>query len=166
MSKTEENQKLAFASESQSNLKYRAFASKAKREGFPNIARLFRTSSVVERIHAQGNLNGLKSVGSTLENLKNTIAKEMNENRSMYPKMLEQAVTDNHKAKHRFEYIIKSKKAQAQLYFLALTALEDGKDLTETDLYFCPFCGNLLSIKPEKNCSVCNTPAEKFIKVD
>ncbi len=166
MSKTDENQKLAFASQSQANQKYRAFAVKARQEGFPNIARLFRTSSVVERIHAQGNLNALKGVGSTLENLKETIDKEANENKTMYPSMLEQAVSDHHKAKFRFENIIKSKKAHAQLYSSALSALEDGKDLTDGELYFCPFCGNILPEKPDKVCSVCSAPAEKFIKVD
>ncbi|MFZ0456653.1 MAG: rubrerythrin family protein [Ignavibacteriaceae bacterium] len=165
MTKTEENLKLAFANESQANLKYRAFANKAQQDGFPNIARLFRLSSRVERIHAQSKLNAINGIGSTLENIKSAIARETNEKRTMYPLMLQQAVSDNHKAKHRFKNDIKSKEAHAQLYFSALVALKDGKDLTDGDLYLCPFCGNILSDKPEKNCSICRAPAARFIRV-
>ncbi len=165
MSKTEENLKLAFASESQANQKYRAFAKRAKRDGFPNIARLFKLSSVVERIYAQSNLNELNGVGSTLENLKTTIASETNENKIMYPSMLKQAESDNHKSKYRFEYNIKSKEAHAKFYYSALVALEHGNDLTDNELYLCPFCGNILSKKPDSNCTICNAPVDKFIQV-
>jgi rubrerythrin len=165
MMKTEENLKLAFANESKANLEYRAFANKAKQDGFPNIARLFRLSSRVERIHAQSKLNVLNGIGSTLENIKSAFAREINENRTMYPSMLKQAVSDNHKAKHKFENDIKSKKAHAQLYFLAMVAIIDGKDLTDRELFLCPLCGNILSEMPEKNCSICRAPATKFIKV-
>ncbi len=165
MIKTEENLKLAFANESQANLKYRAFANKAMQEGFPNIARLFRLSSRVERIHAQSKLNALNGISSTLENIKSAIARETNESRRMYPLMLKQAVSDNHKAKHIIKNEIKSKEAHAQLYFLALVALENGKDLSDGELYLCPFCGNILSEKPEKNRLICRAPAARFIKV-
>ena len=56
MPTTLENMKEAFAGESQANQKYRAFAKKAEKEGFPNIARLFRTTAEAERIHAEGHL--------------------------------------------------------------------------------------------------------------
>ena len=165
MTKTEENLKLAIANESKANLEYRAFANKARQDGFPNIARLFNLSSRVKRIHAQNKLNALNEIGSTLENIKSAYAKETNENRSMYPSMLKQALSDNHKATYRFENDIKSKEAHAQLYFLALVSLKDGKDLIESELFLCPLCGNVLFVKPGKNCSICRAPAAKFIKV-
>lgn len=165
MSKTEENLKLAFASESQSIQKYRAFARKARRDGYPNIARVFKLSSEIERIRAQRNLYALEAVGSTLENLKTAIAKEINENKTMYPPMLEQAISDNHKAKHSFGYCIKSKEARARLYFSALVALEHGKDLIESGLYLCPVCGNILLEQTDDICKVCGTPSAKFVQV-
>ncbi|MGE5845596.1 MAG: ferritin family protein, partial [Ignavibacteria bacterium] len=55
MSKTDENLKKAFAIKSQTNQKNRVFAKKARMEGFPNIARLFKLTSEAERIHAEGN---------------------------------------------------------------------------------------------------------------
>jgi len=53
MASTDDNLKQAFAGESQANQKYRAFAKKAEQEGFPNVARLFRTTAEAERIHAE-----------------------------------------------------------------------------------------------------------------
>ena len=165
MTKTEENLKLAFASESQANQRYRAFARRAKKEGFPNIARLFKLSSAVESIQAQSDLKELKGVGSTLDNLKTVIAKEKNENKTMYPSMLKQAESDNHKSKYRLECSIKSREAHAQLYFTALVGLKNGNDLSNGELYFCPFCGNIVSEKPDKNCTICSGPAARFFKV-
>lgn len=76
MSKTEENLKQAFANESQANQRYRAFAKRARRDGYPNIARLFKLTSEVERIHAQSKLNAINEIGSTLENLNTAITRE------------------------------------------------------------------------------------------
>jgi len=54
MPSTTDNLKESFAGESQANQKYRAFAKRAEQDGFPNIARLFRTTAEAERIHAEG----------------------------------------------------------------------------------------------------------------
>ncbi len=54
MPTTIDNLKNAFAGESQANQKYRAFAKKAEQDGFPNVAKLFRTAAEAERIHAEG----------------------------------------------------------------------------------------------------------------
>jgi rubrerythrin len=74
MASTKENLKEAFAGESQANQKYQAFAKKAEREGFPNIAKLFFTTSEAEKIHAEGHLGALDGINSTIENLKTSIA--------------------------------------------------------------------------------------------
>ena len=93
MSKTEKNLKEAFAGESQAFQKYTAFAKKAEREGFINIARLFRTAAEAEKIHADGHLNSLDGVGSTVDNLKAAVAGETYEFTEMYPPMLEEAIS-------------------------------------------------------------------------
>lgn len=54
MNNTTNNLKEAFSGESQASQKYLAFAKKAEKEGFRNIATLFRTTAEAERIHAQG----------------------------------------------------------------------------------------------------------------
>jgi rubrerythrin len=165
MTKTEENLKIAFAKECQASQRYRAFSKRARKDGYPNIARLFKLASEVERIHAQNNLHALNMVGSTLENLNSVIARERNENRTMYPSILNQAISENHKAKLIIENNIKSKEAHSKLYFAALAALTEGKDLTNGEFYLCPFCGNILANKPDKNCTICSAPGERFITV-
>jgi len=56
MSKTQENLQEAFAGESQANRKYLAFAKQADREGYPQIAKLFRAAAEAETVHAHAHL--------------------------------------------------------------------------------------------------------------
>ena len=79
MPTTQENLKEAFAGESQANQKYRAFAKKAERDGFPNIAKLFKTAAEAERIHAEGHFSALDGIGTTVENIKEEIGGETHE---------------------------------------------------------------------------------------
>jgi rubrerythrin len=165
MSTTIENLKEAFAGESQANQKYRAFAKKAERDGFPNIAKLFNTAAEAERIHAEGYLSALDGIASTVENLKAAIAGETYEYTEMYPPMVDQAEKDNHKAKRMFKYAVGAEDVHAQLYKLALAAAEQGKDLEETEFYLCPVCGHIEFGKPKDNCPICGTLASKYVKV-
>lgn len=165
MPTTKENLKEAFAGESQANQKYRAFAKKAERDGFPNIAKLFNTAAEAERIHAEGHLGALEGIGTTIENLKAAIDGETYEYKEMYPPMLEQAEIENHKAKRMFKYAVDAEDVHAQLYKLALAAAEQGKDLEVTDFYLCPVCGHIEFGKPEENCPICGTLASKYVKV-
>ncbi len=165
MPSTKENLKEAFAGESQANQKYRAFAKKAERDGFPNIAKLFKTAAEAERIHAEGHLGALDGIGSTVENLKAAIDGETYEYTTMYPPMLKQAEVENHKAIRMFKYAIVAEDVHAQLYKLALAAAEQGKDLEETEFYLCPVCGHIEFGKPEASCPICGTLASKYVKL-
>lgn len=165
MATTKDNLKEAFAGESQANQKYRAFAKKAEKEGFPNIAKLFNTAAEAERIHAEGHLNSLEGIGSTVENLKGAIAGETYEFSEMYPPMYDQAVADDHKAKRMFKYALEAEKVHAELYARALEAAEQGKDLDVSDIYLCPVCGHIEFGEPKNNCPVCGAVASKYVKV-
>jgi rubrerythrin len=165
MPSTKENLKEAFAGESQANQKYRAFAKKAERDGFPNIAKLFKTAAEAERIHAEGHLGALDGIGTTVDNLKEAIGGETYEYTEMYPSMLDQAEKDAHKAKRMFKYAVDAEDVHAQLYKLALAAAEAGKDLEESEFYLCPVCGHIEFGKPEDNCPNCGTLASKYVKV-
>ncbi len=165
MASTPENLKEAFAGESQANQKYRAFAKKAEEEGFPNVARLFRTTAEAERIHAEAQLRALDGVGSTAENLQAAIDGETYEYTEMYPPMLQQAEADGHKAKRIFGYAVKAEEVHARLYKLALEAVQRGEDLTETEFYLCPVCGHIEFGSPPQSCPICGTPAAKFVQV-
>jgi rubrerythrin len=165
MPTTFENLKEAFAGESQANQKYRAFARKAEREGFPNVARLFRTAAEAERIHAEGHLAAMEAICSTAENLLAAFEGETYEYKNMYPPMVEQATADEHKAKRMFGYAVKAEETHARLYTMALEAVRQGKDLTEVEFYLCPVCGIIEIGKPTEACKVCGAKADKFVLV-
>lgn len=165
MASTKENLKEAFAGESQANQKYRAFAKKAAKEGFVNIAKLFNTAAEAERIHAEGHLGSLDGIGSTVENLKGAIAGETYEFTEMYPPMHDEAAKENHKAQRMFKYALDAEKVHAELYKLALEAAEQGKDLDVSEIYLCPICGHIEFGKPDQNCPICGTLASKYVVV-
>jgi rubrerythrin len=165
MPTTIEKLKVAFAGESQANQKYRAFAKKAERDGFSNVARLFRTAAEAERIHAEGHLSAMEKIGSTVENLQAAFDGETYEYKEMYPPMLKQAISDEHKAKRMFGYALDVEEVHAKLYALALEAVKQGKDLSEVDFYLCPVCGYIEIGKPTAACPICGTKADKFVQV-
>jgi rubrerythrin len=165
MTTTIDNLKDAFAGESQANQKYRAFAKKAEQDGFPNIARLFRTTAEAERIHAEGHLKAMEGVASTADNLQAAIDGETYEYKEMYPPMFEQAKADDHKARRMFGYALEAEAVHAKLYALALEAVQQGKDLDGVEFYLCPVCGYIEMGKPTDPCPVCGTKPEKFVLV-
>ena len=69
-SKTEANLMAAFAGESQARNKYTYFASKAKKEGYEQIAAIFEETAQNEKEHAKMWFKELGGIGSTAENLK------------------------------------------------------------------------------------------------
>jgi len=160
-----DNLKEAFAGESQANQKYRAFAKKAEQDGYPNLARLFRTTAEAERIHAEGHLKAMEQICSSIENLQAAIQGETYEYTKMYPPMVAQAEADGHKAKRMFGYATEVEEVHARLYKMALEAVQKGNDLTETEFYLCPVCGRIEFGKPTEACPTCGTKPDKFILV-
>ncbi len=165
MATTENNLKQAFAGESQASRKYSAFAKKAEQEGFSNVARLFRAASEAESVHALGHLAAMQGVGATLDNLRAAMAGETYEYTEMYPPMVEQATTDNPRVKRMFSYALKAEAVHAQLYQMALEALQQGNDLTDVDFYLCPVCGNIEIGKAPDACPICGAMGVRFIKM-
>ncbi len=165
MATTVDNLKTAFAGESQANRKYLAFARKAEQEGFGNVARLFRTAAEAETIHALGHWAALDGVGSTLDNARAALAGESYEYTEMYPPMLKQATAENHRAGRMFSYALKAEGVHAQLYQMAIEALEQGKDLTGVEFYLCPVCGNIEMGKAPDKCPICGAKGASFVKM-
>ena len=162
---TDKNLQDAFAGESQANRKYLAFARKAEQEGFTNVARLLRTTAEAETIHALAHLSALDGVKSTAENLKASVEGETYEFQEMYPPMLSQAQTENHRGKRMIGFAAKAEAVHANLYKMALEAVLQGKDLSETNFYLCPVCGHIEMGNPPASCPICGTKGEKFIQV-
>ncbi len=165
MPTTVENLKVAFAGESQANRKYLAFARQADKEGFPQIAKLFRAAADAETIHALAHFANMGGVGSTLENLRDAVAGETYEYTEMYPPMVEQARAEGHRARTMLGFAGSVEKIHAGLFGQALAALQSGADLSAMDVYLCPVCGDVEFGNPPEKCPVCGAPAAKFQKI-
>jgi len=164
MSKSEEYLKDAFAGESQANRKYLAFATAAEKEGYPQVARLFRAAAEAETVHAHNHLKVLKGIRSTKENLAEAIAGETHEFKSMYPEMIEAAQAEGNKdAERSFHFAIEVEKVHARLYQKLLDSLGTAK---ESYSYFvCPVCGYTAEGVPPDACPICGTRGKMFKEV-
>ncbi len=164
MTKSEEGLKAAFAGESQANRKYLAFAKQADRDGYPQVAKLFRAAAEAETVHAHSHLRTLGGIKSTAENLKEAIAGETYEFKEMYPEMISGAKSeDNKSALRSFNYANEVEKVHAALYHKALDNLDS---LEEVDYYVCSVCGYTCESKAPDTCPVCGAKAKVFFKVD
>ncbi len=165
MPTTTENLATAFAGESQANRKYLAFARQAEKEGFPQIAKLFRAAAEAETLHALAHLQNKGGVRSTLENLEEAVAGETYEFTQMYPPMVEQAKAERHKASTMLDFANRAERVHASLFQQALEALRSGADLSRMDVYLCPVCGDVEFGVPPEKCPICGAPASRFQKV-
>jgi rubrerythrin len=163
---TEKNLRDAFGGESQANRKYLAYAQRAEKDGFPQVARLFRAAAEAETVHAHAHLRALDGVKATAENLQAAIAGEEYEFTEMYPDFLSQAQQEGHK---RGEISIKNalavEKVHHSLYRQALQAVETGQDLPAAAIHVCGVCGHTVIGDAPDRCPVCNAPRERFSEV-
>ncbi|MGD9040060.1 MAG: rubrerythrin family protein [Desulfobacteraceae bacterium] len=154
----------AFAGESQANRKYLAFAKQADKEGYPQVAKLFRAAAEAETVHAHNHLRTLAGVKGTADNLKEAISGETHEFKEMYPEMIKHAQEEKLKAAElTFNFANEVEKVHAALYQHALDNLEN---LKEADYYVCSVCGYTCEDEAPDKCPVCNAKASAFFKVD
>ena len=164
MSKTRENLQEAFAGESQANRKYLAFAKQADKEGYAQIAKLFRAAAEAETVHAHAHLRAMGDVGTTQENLRAAVAGETHEFKNMYPDMIEAAKEEGETAAERtFVYANEVEKIHAELY---QNALDNMDSLEEADYYVCSVCGFTCEEEPPDRCPVCSSKAKAFFKTE
>ena len=163
--KTIANLQAAFAGESQANRKYLAFAQQADKEGFSQVAKLFRAAAEAETIHAHNHLRALKGIGSTRDNLLEAIAGETHEFKTMYPGMIADAKAERETiALRSFVYANAVEKVHAGLYEAALANLE--KEQVEVDYYICPVCGHTVAGSPPLSCEFCGVAGSDFFRVE
>ncbi len=164
MTRTEQNLLDAFAGESQANRKYLAYAKQADKEGYPQVAKLFRAAAEAETVHAHAHLRTLGKIKSTADNLKDAIAGETHEFKSMYPAMIAASREEGNKAAERsFSYANEVEEYHAGLYE---KALEKMAALEQVDYYVCSVCGYTCEKEPPGTCPVCGSNAKVFFKVD
>lgn len=162
--KSTQNLKEAFAGESQANRKYLAFAKQADKDGYPQVARLFRAAAEAETIHAHNHLRALGGIRGTRENLAEAIAGETHEFKNMYPQMIADAELEQAaEARRSFTFANAVEKVHATLYEKALEALEAKGE--EFDYYLCPVCGHTVEKEAPETCVVCGAKGSVFFKV-
>jgi rubrerythrin len=125
MSQTDENLKIAFADESQTNIEYLAYAHRAMDEGFIEIAQLFREAAGAEVVHALSHLQVMGVVKTTKENLKEAAEGESLEIISMYPKFIKEAEGEGRKeAAESFRMAFEREKHHRAMFQQALRQLK------------------------------------------
>ena len=167
-SKTEKNLMEAFAGESQARNKYTYYASKAKKEGYEQIADLFLETADNEKEHAKlwFKLLHENDVPSTIENLKDAASGENFEWTNMYERMAKEAKEEGfERIAFLFEAVAKIEKEHEARYLKLLENVENGLVFSKEGekIWKCRNCGHIVIGKsaPEV-CPVCAHPKAYF----
>ncbi|MBR3086756.1 MAG: rubrerythrin family protein [Kiritimatiellae bacterium] len=164
--KTKANLMAAFAGESQARNKYSYFASKAKKEGYEQIAAFFEETAGNEKEHAKLWFKHLGGIGTTAENLAAAAAGEHGEWTEMYKKFAEEARAEGFEAIARqFEGVAAIEKHHEERYLKLLANIEKGEvwDKVGENRWQCRNCGHIyVGEKAPEVCPVCNHPQAYF----
>jgi len=164
MAKTESNLIEAFAGESQAYQRYLAYAQRAADESKDGIYKLFHAVAASEKIHAQRHASYLKSIKSTAENLKEAMAGEMQEFKTMYPSMIADAKAEKKTGPEiSFSHASEVEKVHHGLF---KRALENPDKFPVNDYFICNACGYIVASEPPKKCPVCGAVKKSFHKVE
>ncbi len=166
--KTEKNLNAAFAGESQARVKYQFYASKAKKEGYEQIAEIFQETSDNEKEHAKiwYKLLHTNAVPDTVENLKDAIAGEEYEETEMYVKFAKEAREEGFEEIAKlFEEVGKIEAKHEERYRKLLKNVEDGMVFKAdgVTVWKCRNCGYIhIGDSAPEECPVCKHPQAYF----
>ena len=167
-SKTEKNLMEAFAGESQARNKYTYFASKAKKEGYEQIASIFQETADNEKEHAKLWFKLLNNgeVPNTVENLKAAAKGENFEWTDMYERMAKEAKEEGFdRIAYLFEAVGKIEKEHEERYKKLLENIENDTVFSagEVKIWKCRNCGHIVvGTKAPEVCPVCSHPKAYF----
>ena len=164
--KTEKNLLDAFAGESQARNKYTYFASKARKEGFEQIAALFEETANNEKEHAKLWFKELEGIGTTAENLAAAADGENFEWTDMYERMAKEAEEEGFTAlAARFRMVGAIEKCHEERYRALLHNVEAQEVFakSEVKVWECRNCGHIVvGTKAPQVCPVCAHPQSYF----
>lgn len=167
----------AYGGESMAHMRYLIWGDLAKKEGFPNVAKLFRAISYAEQVHATNHFRaidgetvaatltagGIFGTNKTADNLRGALMGELYEVEQMYPVYLHTAEFQNEpEAKRSFHFALEAEKQHAALYQQALDAVNAGKDIALDSVYICPICGHTVLNGAPDRCPICGTVKEQY----
>ena len=163
---TEKNLIAAFAGESQARNKYTYFASKAKKEGYEQIAALFQKTADNEKEHAKIWFKELEGIGTTAENLAAAADGENYEWTDMYAGFAKTAEEEGfNELAAKFRLIAEIEKKHEERYRALLNNVETAKvfEKSEVKVWECRNCGHIVvGTKAPDVCPVCNHPQSYF----
>ncbi|MEG1537951.1 MAG: rubrerythrin family protein [Clostridiales bacterium] len=167
-SKTEANLQAAFAGESMARNKYTYYASKAKKEGYEQIAAIFTETANNEKEHAKLWFKALHQddVPDTLTNLLDAAAGENYEWTEMYAEFAQTAQKEGFtKLATQLAAVAEVEKAHETRYRKLAANVEQGKVFSkeQKQLWQCANCGHIIEAKEAPEiCPVCNHPQAYF----
>ncbi len=165
MKKTEHNLSLAFAAESKASARNAVFAMKAQKDGYPQIAHLFRAVAEAESVHARRFLRLMRGkIGSTEENIETAFQHEIKANAEAYPKMIQDAAEEGMKMIK--EAFVESRDVESMHADLYKNALNDLLSDQQTEYYVCRICGFVSKETAPDRCPVCGAVKEKFKQIE
>ena len=174
---TASNLRSAFAGESQAHIRYLIYGDKSEKDGFPNVARLFRAIAYAEQVHATNHFQQLRNawgpaltvagagfgLGPTAENLAVAIEGEEFEVAEMYPVYKAAAELQEEKGAVRsFDWAWQAEQIHSAMYKEAKVAVEAGKDSDFGPVCICSVCGHTVEGEAPDRCPVCNAKQEKY----
>ena len=164
--KTELNLQAAFAGESQARNKYTYFASKAKKEGFEQIAALFLKTADNEKEHAKMWFKELNGIGNTAENLSAAADGENCEWTDMYEEFAKTAEEEGFtELAAKFRAVGAIEKHHEERYRALLKNVETSQvfEKSTVKVWECRNCGHIVvGTKAPDVCPVCNQPQSYF----
>ena len=163
---TEKNLMDAFSGESQARNKYTYFASKAKKEGFEQIAALFQKTADNEKEHAKMWFKELNGLGDTAENLLSAAEGENYEWTDMYAGFAETADKEGFpELAAKFRMVAEIEKHHEERYRALLHNVETAAvfERSEVKVWECRNCGHIVvGMKAPEMCPVCAHPKAYF----
>lgn len=161
---TEKNLLDAFAGESQAHMKYLIFSDVAKKEGYENVAKLFKAIAYAELVHARNHLKELGGIQGSVANLQAAYDGETFEIEEMYPAYKAVAELQGEKGAVRStHYALEAEKIHAVMYDDAKKTVMENKDIKIGTIQVCDVCGFTHDGDAPEKCPVCSAPASKFI---
>ena len=164
--KKEENLRTAFSGESQARNKYTYFASKAKKDGFEQIADLFLKTADNEKEHAKMWFKELNGIGTTAENLVSAAEGENFEWTDMYADFAKTAEEEGFtELAEKFRMVAAIEKTHEERYRALLHNVETKEvfEKSEVKVWECRNCGHIVvGVKAPQVCPVCNHPQAYF----
>ena len=163
---TEKNLMAAFAGESEARNKYTYFASKAKKEGYEQIAALFLKTADNEKEHAKLWFKELNGIGDTAENLLSAAEGENYEWTDMYDGFAKTADEEGfHELAQRFRLVAAIEKHHEERYRALLHNVETAEVFakSEVKVWECRNCGHIgIGEKAPEGCPACSPPQSYF----